>query len=237
MGINQLPPQAYTRETLMQAFDWIKTQPRQVQDLASSTDALVSIYMQARRRAGNHGVTHPVSSQSFKQDLKNLAEGLRQFEDDGTAAAADAAQTTYVPPAGAPQGSSAHASHHHQVPMQHQAMAAQQAPPPQYQAAQFHAPPPQQMAPPPHQMPPQHHHQAQHIPQQQIQPQHNPPQQHSRPMANPYAADSAVNHLDSKSIEVVRLVQSRFNLSSESEALRMLISLGFEKVREIFPKS
>ena len=175
MGINQLPPQAYTRETLMQAFDWIKTQPRQVQDLASSTDALVSIYMQARRRAGNHGVTHPVSSQSFKQDLKNLAEGLRQFEDDGAAAAADAAQTTYVAPAGAP---AMHAS--------------------------------AQMAPPP-----PHYSQS-----SQAQPQH-----------------TAVTHLDGKSLEVVRLVQSRFNLSSENEALRMLISLGFEKVREILPKS
>lgn len=204
MGINQLPPQAYTRETLMQAFDWIKTQPRQVQDLASSTDALVSIYMQARRRAGNHGVTHPVSSQSFKQDLKNLAEGLRQFEDDGTAAAADAAQTTYVAPAGA-HVVSAHvvsaqaAAVHHQMPVQQQAPPQQQGPLPQYQAAQFHSSP-QQMASPPQQIP-------------------------------------QVSQLDPKSVEVLRLVQSRFNLSSENEALRMLISLGFEKVREIFPKS
>ncbi len=187
MGINQLPPQAYTRETLMQAFDWIKTQPRQVQDLASSTDALVSIYMQARRRAGNHGVTHPVSSQSFKQDLKNLAEGLRQFEDDGAAAAADAAQTTYVAPAGAP---AMHASAQPAAPMQ--GPPPYQAPQQQQQAAQFHAPPQQQ---------------------------------------------TAASQLDAKSLDVVRQVQSRFNLSSENEALRMLISFGFEKVREISPKS
>lgn len=211
MGINQLPPQAYTRETLMQAFDWIKTQPQQVQNLASSTDALVSVYMQARRRAGSSPITHPVSSQSFKQDLKNLAEGLRAFDEESAPAVEGQSHAPQapVPPPQMPI----------QQPMSYQAPQAAHASyaPPMNSIQQ----PQVQYQMPQYQMPPQQ------IQQPQIQP---------RTMPNPYN-DAAANLLDSKSIEVVRLVQSRFNLSSEGEALRMLISLGFEKVREIFPKS
>lgn len=221
MGINQLPPQAYTRETLMQAFDWIKTQPQQVQNLASSTDALVSVYMQARRRAGSSPITHPVSSQSFKQDLKNLAEGLRAFDEESA-------------PAVEGQSQSHAGAHTHSAPVQ------AQVPPPQMPPQQpmaFHAPQAAHAsyAPPMNSIQqPQIQYQ---VPQYQMpQPQMQQPQIQPRTMPNPYN-DAAANLLDSKSIEVVRLVQSRFNLSSEGEALRMLISLGFEKVREIFPKS
>lgn len=230
MGINQLPPQAYTRETLMQAFDWIKTQPQQVQNLASSTDALVSVYMQARRRAGSSPITHPVSSQSFKQDLKNLAEGLRAFDEESApaveghahAVTSHAAASHSLPP----QAHVPPPQMHQQQQTFHSAPAAQpsyaapmnsiQQPQIQYQAPQYQMPqqmPPQQMS---HQLPPQQ----------------------MAPRAIPSAYnDPNANLLDAKSMEVVRVVQSRFNLSSEGEALRMLISLGFEKVREIFPKS
>lgn len=173
MSLN-LPPQAYTRETLMQAFDWIRTQPKQIQELAGTSDALVSIYMQARRRGGQFTPTNPVSAQSFKQDLKNLAEGLRQFDGEESNTPS-ASVTAPVAPATAPAA-----------------------------------------------------------PSQTLPPQQAQPQQAALSATRP--ASTAKLPLDEKSLEAVRSVQQRFNLSSESEALRALIALGYEKFREMSGK-
>ncbi len=43
--------------------------------------------------------------------------------------------------------------------------------------------------------------------------------------------------LDEKSWALIQMVKSEFNLSIDSEALRMLITLGFERASAIFPKS
>lgn len=199
----QLPPQAYTRETMIQAYEWLQTQPPSIRELASSPDALVSLYMQARRRGGTLPMTntHPVSSQAFKQDLKNLAEGLRQFENNDDHGGGTFSQPTPTPP---------HVANPHQPNMQ--AATGATANPtvnvmvtPAYQGPGYHQP--------------MSHH-----------PVHNPPTPVNLENVDLYAS------LDSKSHEMVRRVQSRFNLSSEKEALRMLIALGFDKVREMLPK-
>ena len=79
-----LPPQAYTRETLTTAFNWLQTQPESVRMLATTPDSLVCLYTRAQRSGGasfeSFESEAPVSSQNFMSDLKNLAEGLRQFE-------------------------------------------------------------------------------------------------------------------------------------------------------------
>lgn len=81
-----LPPQAYTREILTSAFNWLQTQPDSVRKLATTPDALVGLYTRAKR-FGNSSLEAdaPVSSQNFMNDLKNLAEGLKQFESPTTA--------------------------------------------------------------------------------------------------------------------------------------------------------
>lgn len=77
-----LPPQAYTRETLTTAFNWLQTQPESVRKMATSPDALVCLYTRAQRMGSATLESEaPISSQNFMSDLKNLAEGLRQFED------------------------------------------------------------------------------------------------------------------------------------------------------------
>lgn len=77
-----LPPQAYTREILTAAFNWLQSQPDSVRKMATTPDALVGLYLRAQR-FGNSSLESdaPVSSQAFMSDLKNLAEGLKQFED------------------------------------------------------------------------------------------------------------------------------------------------------------
>lgn len=191
----QLPPQAYTRDTFVQAYEWLQSQPGSIRELASSPDALVSLFLQARRRGGVQAVsTNPVSSQAFKQDLKNLAEGLRQFEEhEGHGGA------TIVPP-----------------------MAPPPAPNPNMHAAGASANPTVNVVLAPNY--PQH-------------------QQMQMPTPAPLATTSSYlaeediyASLDSKSHEMVRRVQSRFNLSTEKESLRLLIAMGFDKVREMLPK-
>jgi hypothetical protein len=76
-----LPPQAYTREFLTSAFNWLQTQPESVRKAATSPDALVALFRRAQRYgASSLEMDAPVSSQNFMSDLKNLAEGLKQFD-------------------------------------------------------------------------------------------------------------------------------------------------------------
>ena len=91
-----LPPQAYTREILAVAFNWLQTQPESIRKLATSPDALVGLYMRAQR----FGQSEAISTQTFVSDLKNLAEGLKQFDDDadGFSAPVPDAHTMQPPP-------------------------------------------------------------------------------------------------------------------------------------------
>ncbi|MEK6554485.1 MAG: hypothetical protein AABZ31_04540 [Bdellovibrionota bacterium] len=225
MSMN-LPPQAYTRETLMMAFDWIRSQPKNIQELASTSDALVSIYMQARRRGGQYNTT-PVSSQSFKQDLKNLAEGLKQF--DGAEQVPPTqyqtpVQSPSLPQSAPPQAPQIYSTHPSANMMPPQMPQTQYAPPPQYppvqalpnQSISAHHPPVQHYAPPTPTAPPT-------------------AQQTYYAAATPASFESEPV-LDAKSLDAARRVQARFNLSSENEAVRLLIALGFEKVREMAGK-
>ena len=84
------PPRAYTREILTTAFNWLQSQPEGVRTRATTPDALVALYMQATHRPSgaraDYGqstleIEAPISSQVFMSDLKNLAEGLKEFDD------------------------------------------------------------------------------------------------------------------------------------------------------------
>ncbi|MAE73645.1 MAG: hypothetical protein CL675_06090 [Bdellovibrionaceae bacterium] len=80
-----IPPQAYTKEVLGEAFEWLSQQPTSVRSRAKDADSLVSLYLHARRhgplafsQAGQK--ESPASLASFKSDLKDLAQGMKQFE-------------------------------------------------------------------------------------------------------------------------------------------------------------
>ena len=63
-----------------------------------------------------------------------------------------------------------------------------------------------------------------------------PPLQYEESINITNLATSLTDSLDSRSRNMLRKVQDRFNLSSETEALRMLLVLGFEKAQSIFAK-
>ena len=170
MAASNPPPQAYTKETVSQAYEWLFDQPASVREVAGDLDTMVALFLQAKRRKAPGVSTNPVSAKAFKDELKGLAENFKQFEPAKEVAPAA------PEPAPVPQ----------QMPL-----------------------PPQPVAPAP------------------------------QPMVSfqPPAPTSSLTQLDEKSLQQIRRVMGSLNLSSESETLRLLISLGYEKVREILPKS
>lgn len=141
------PPQAYTRDTLVKAIDWIAHQPDSIRSQATNADSLVALYLQSKRRNGNStSMSYPVSGEAFTEDLKNLARDLEQFS------APNAAPTRAEPP---PQ-----------------------------------------------------------------------PAQRPAPVAHQW-------NVDAKSWAQAQALKERLNLSSESEALRMMIALGAERLTSL----
>jgi hypothetical protein len=193
-----IPPQAYTRDTLVKAIEWISHQSPAVRERANSADLIVSFYLQARRRMTAAQLEAPVSGETFKQDLKHLAQDLKQFEEPSA-----------PPPQQSPNRSLSHGSFDYPEPVQNHLHTA---PSPQ-QHTQQHVHLHVQQAPPPPVA-------AAPAPQAQPQPQ--------APKGFTWTADA-------KSLAFARELQERFNLSNEGEALRMLITLGIERARELFP--
>jgi hypothetical protein len=194
-----LPPQAYTRDTLVKAIEWVSTQPPSVREKASSADLVVSFYLQACRKAASQET--PVSGAAFKSDLKNLAEDLKKFEEPS------------VPPHYAGRLS------HHEVPQQQ----------PVQQQLSFH----------------QHTHQHQHsnvrpLPPQPPETYFSPPEPIFKPEAKPEPKpeppkSAASWPVDARSQVAANELQTRLNLSTETEALRILVTLGAEAAKKLFP--
>jgi hypothetical protein len=192
-----IPPQAYTRDTLVKAIEWMNSQPASLRERAGSADLIVSYYLQARRRMTAAQMEAPVSGESFKADLKHLAQDLKQFEEPS------------APPT---QPNRAFAQ-------------LQEEPIPQMN---FQDP----FNPPRVVQPPAAHPQAttQTLP---------PP--HQQPLPTPSAPAASQAHLpkvmtwtiDPRSLAAAREVMQKMNLSHETEALRMLVTLGLERMREV----
>lgn len=112
MTFDFLPPQAYTKETLLKAYNWLQSQSDQVKELATTPDQLVSLFLKSTRlgqdslqRYTNSNLNASTSSavpsngnqnghqnevsdrpslQSFKSELKNLAGMMGDLEKPAT---------------------------------------------------------------------------------------------------------------------------------------------------------
>jgi hypothetical protein len=171
-----IPPQAYTRDILVKAIEWLSGQPPIVREKANSADLIVSYYLQANRRASMQTET-PVSGETFKSDLRHLAQDLKQFEEPA-------------------------------------------APPPPPSRLSSHIPERERERE-------RHHEVRDPMPEPIFKPQ-------PLPRIEPPAPRALTWTIDSRSLTYARDVQQRFNLSSEQEAVRMLVTLGAERLREKF---
>lgn len=160
------PPQAYTRDTLVKAIDWIAHQPEALRMQATGADTLVALYLQSKRRNGKGN--YPVSGEAFTEDLKSLAKDLEQFS------ASDNRPSSTPPPTSAPVRSSSFES-----------------PPPAAQRGNHPA------------------------------------------LQSPSASFNWA--VDPQSWSQAKALKERLNLSSETEALRMMIALGSERLGELLP--
>lgn len=220
-----IPPQAYTRDTLVKAIEWMSQQSAAVRERANSADLIVSYYLQARRRMTAAQMEAPVSGEAFKQDLKHLAQDLKQFEEVS-------APPPTAPPT--PQTPSRSLSHGNEIHFR------RPEPPPGTfeipEAMPLHTHNHLHTAPAPQQHSQQHVHlHVQHAPPPPpIQAPPPPPAMHQ--VSPRTEAPKGVQWtVDQKSLTFARELQERFNLSNEGEAIRMLITLGIERAREIFP--
>jgi hypothetical protein len=168
MAMHPLPPQAYTKETLVQSYAWLQNQSEGIKEIATTPDILVSLYLKAKLQ-GESALERP-SIQNFKNELRSLAGMMGEFE-----IAELKAPAAPTPPV-ATSPSQAYA----------------QAAPPQ----------PQPQAPAPTKAP-----------------------------LESKKADQLCP--DSNCQAMIQEVKTHLNLSSEQEALRVLVSLGYKQIKPL----
>jgi hypothetical protein len=253
MTMNPLPPQAYTKDTLMRAYAWLQTQSEPIRELATSTDMLVSLYLKAQRE-GEESLARPAIL-NFRNELKNLA-GLMGPQDFATSAHAQAHEnmsaeqvqaaaavvaSTPTPPliALAPVITSSPTAGTVFGPTLVKATTVEGA----ANAVTATVPPTPAATTIPTTMTATTASIAQNTApaasQNQALPQVEPQQvvQQTR-LDSPVPSvekskSSALQDLDEKSLNIIREVTQGLNLSCETEALRLLISLGFSKAKTL----
>lgn len=78
MAMNPIPPQAYTKESMLKAYAWLQNQDASLKEMATTPDILVSLYLKATR--DGEAVLDRPSIQNFKHELKQLAGLMGEFE-------------------------------------------------------------------------------------------------------------------------------------------------------------
>lgn len=206
-----IPPQAYTRDTLVKAIEWVSTQPPSVRERASSADLVVSFYLQACRKAAVQ-MEAPVSGENFKSDLKHLAEDLKKFDE----------------PSASPPHSGRLSTHdgYHQQSLR---------PLPQTPPETYFAPPEPIFKPEPRQQELRLEPPPAPPPQVQMPPPPVAPRVEHRPDPPPPPKLATSWPVDARSQHAARELQQKLNLSTETEALRMLVTLGAEAAKKLFP--
>lgn len=202
-----LPPQAYTKETLIQAYNWLRSQPIHVQELAKSPDILVSLYSKAQIHGENY--LSRTNIQTFKSELKNLANIMGDLEEN-TSSSTNSPQmqnSNFFGASGVPSGGQGVGNTSKQNPnSQAQRTTAATTPP---------TPTPMSMSP-------------------MITEASNLPIFSALATNAPTLEPDLKSLLDARSWGMVQEIKNHLNLSSETEALRLLIALGYQKIRPQF---
>jgi hypothetical protein len=72
MAVSNTPPQAYTKELLAEAYQWLASQPEKTRYQARDADSLIRLYLKAKKYAPHSHVSNQRNA-SFKQELQSLA--------------------------------------------------------------------------------------------------------------------------------------------------------------------
>lgn len=178
-----LPPEAFTKDTLQEAFQWLQTQPEPVRASIHTPERLVSLYRKSQRLDQNNDA--PVSSKKFIDDLKNLATSLNEFS---TPVTSTPSRKPDIPtPVSVTKPSPVETFVEPKIEPKKMVSSTSTS-----TISSFIE---------------------------------------NKTMTSTVTTDST-DELDSISQSRIQEVQKRFNLSTENEALRLLITLGFEKFSE-----
>lgn len=199
MAMNPLPPQAYTKDTLVKAYQWLQGQSESIREMATTPEVLVSLYLKAKLQ-GDGALERP-SIQNFKNELKNLAGMMGEFEVVETPQFAQQSTTLHTVP------------HSSDLPLRGISDGLMMPPP----AAQT-MPSPSSMA-------------------ANTSALNSASAATATATAAPSSAGPAnrgqMQGLDTRSWLMIQEVKNQLNLSSEQEALRMLISVGHQKIKNL----
>lgn len=84
MPYGKMPPQAYTKETLQEAFEWWSEQPDELRAKIQDKDDLVGYYLRIHRGVEEdpqkEGGFTKTAKESFSSELKGLVKNLDAFE-------------------------------------------------------------------------------------------------------------------------------------------------------------
>ncbi len=96
MTMNPLPPQAYTKDTMLRAYQWLMGQNSSIKEMATTPDILVSLFLKATRD-GDHALDRP-SIQNFKNELKSLAGMMGELDRKSSASSPSPIRTNSQTP-------------------------------------------------------------------------------------------------------------------------------------------
>ena len=170
MAMNPLPPQAYTKDTLLRAYAWLQNQNPSIRGMATTPDILVSLYLKTTRD-GDASLDRP-SIQNFKNELKSLAGLMGELE------ISQKIETQKASPSSRPPPVEPMASSTDEKPF----------------LASFN---------------------------------------HRAPLVTKNSVPLNSENLDTLSIEMLEEIKNGFNLSDQTEALRLVIKLGYLKAKKI----
>lgn len=233
MTYNNLPPQAYTKTDVANAYVWIQSQPDYIRNMATSKEALVALYLQSRRN-GNLSLekTAPVSSKDFQSQLKNLANELSQFEGEKKPeqkVSVPVVSKTFAP---TPQpGANARPQTDTQPVIASVT-----------RTTHDKTPAPATSGEDPHDTTLSSQEQSSALPTQEsvmLQKTFHEfkarPQNFENPLPSNTSKKTFQFQIDPRSEQIIRSVKAQLNMESEHDIIRMLLVLGFDRIKGLFP--
>lgn len=232
-----LPPQAYTKNEISQAYRWLEQQPEEIREQASNVEQLIALFRKAVHFGHESALKtkkEEVSTESFRSELKELANQLGEFSSShgenkySSRVSYDSSKlppwantaVNYVQQAEYPRPNNnrlpktetlvfPQASLHKQNPAKTLAQNESSFP--------FHS----------HSMPDWEDIDV-------ASPLQNVPVPVSKPMPMGNLNPAYNFELDMNSRAMVTEIKRKLNLSSDNEAIRMMISIGYEKLKNLF---
>jgi hypothetical protein len=208
MPRESLPPQAYTKETLANAITWLQTQPEHVKSLVRNQDSLITIYLKWKRNGA--AALESLSSsynERLRSDLKSIRAVMDQFDPNAPVPARAPASSVLTEPL-----NSLASSHPVEfLPTPSAKSLSSSSPNLTDAVGSLLTKPPTISA-------------TSATPPQPLQ---------TQAFRQTFALSS---NLDDESQKRVDLVRTRLNLSTTDEALRLLISLGFDRIKDQLPR-